>query len=43
LGFIGERDLLRESIEGERGFVWETVGVGANVGRGDGMKGGFLQ
>jgi hypothetical protein len=42
-GFVGERDLLRESIEGERGFVWETVGVGAKVGRGDGMKGGSLQ
>ncbi len=42
-GFIGERDLLRESIEGERGFVWETVDVGAKVGRGDGMKGGSLQ
>ena len=40
LGFIGERDLLRE---GKRGFGWETVVVGAKVGRGDGMKGGSLQ
>jgi hypothetical protein len=43
LGFIGERDLLREGTEGERGFGWETVVVGAKVGRGDGMKGGSLQ
>ncbi len=42
-GFIGERDLLRESIEGKRGFVWETVGVGARVGRGDRLKGGSSQ
>ena len=42
-GFIGERDLLRESIEGERGFAGETVGVGAMVGRGDGLKVGSSQ
>ena len=42
-GFIGVRDLLRESIEGERGFVRETVGVGARVGRGEGLKVGSSQ
>ena len=37
-GFIGERELLRKDTEGERGFGWETVVVGAKVGRGDEMK-----
>jgi hypothetical protein len=31
-GFIGERELLRKGTEGERGFGWEIVVVGAKVG-----------
>ena len=42
-GFIGERELLRKGIEGERGFGWEIVVIGVKVGRGDGMKGGSPQ
>jgi hypothetical protein len=42
-GFIGEIDLLRESMEGERGFVGDTLGVGVRVGRGDGLKVGSSQ
>ncbi len=42
-GFIEERELLRNGTEGESGFGWETVVVGAKVGRGDGMKGGSWQ
>ena len=42
-GFIKERELLRKDTEGEMGFGWETVVLGAKVGRGDGMKGGSSQ
>ncbi len=38
-GFIGESELLRKGTDGERGFGWEIVVVGAKVGRGDGVKG----
>jgi hypothetical protein len=31
-GFIEERELLRKGTEGERGFSWEIVVVGAKVG-----------